>query len=118
MAIASINKIPHIITEIYATLEGIFFGYLLKGDIKNKKKSPLNANILLAPYKNILSAPFANNGSECSNLNKSTTNIKVNATLIRAIGIIIVFVLIIDFLPIKFATTAIKRKINKKKAIG
>ena len=117
VAIASINKMPHINTEINATL-GVSSFLFNNGDMKNKKNSPLKANTLLAPYKNILSAPFENNGRECSNLNKSITNMNVKAILISARGVIIVFVFIIDFLPIKFATTPINRKTNKKNEIG
>lgn len=54
----------------------------------------------------MLLAPLANKGRERSILNKSITNIKVNNKLINAIGTIIVFVFIIDFLPIMLAMTA------------
>lgn len=104
-------------TEVKAILEVSSFLFNI-GDIKNKKNNPLKANILLAPTKNILLAPFAKSGRECSNLNKSTTKINVNTILISVIGTIIVFVLIIDFFPRKLAKIPIKRKINKKNAIG
>ena len=103
--------------EIKVTLDVSSF-LLSKGDIKNKKNNPLNAKILLAPVKNILSAPFPNIGNGLSNLSKSITNINVRSTLIKTIGVIIVFDFIIDFFTSKFATTATNKNIIIIKATG
>ena len=69
------------------------------GEMKNKKNNPLNANMLLAPVKNMVDAPSAKIGRERSTLSKSATNIKVNNMLNREIGTIIVLVFIMDFFP-------------------
>ena len=101
---------PHIKVEEYAIF-GISSFLFSNGEMKNKKNNPLNANMLLAPVKNMVDAPSAKIGRERSTLSKSATNIKVNNMLNRAIGTIIVLVFIMDFFPIKFATT----KTNKKR---
>ena len=86
--------------------------------MKNKKNNPLNAKILLAPVKKILSAPFPNIGKERSALNKSITKIDVRSILSKAIGTSIVFVFMMDFLLIKFATTQTNKNKNTIKVIG
>ena len=95
-----------------ATLDEFSFWFNI-GEIKNKKNNPLKANILLAPVRKILSAPFPRIGSGRSILNKSITNIDVTKILNNAIGRIIVLVFIIDLEPNRFATTAT----NKSKKI-
>ena len=115
--IDNIKNNPQINIDVKVTFEVSSFLFN-KGETKNKKNKPLNANILLAPERNKLLTPLPNIGRERSNFNKSITNIKVNNMLNKAIGTIIVFDLIIDFPPIKFATTPINK--NKKiiNAIG
>ena len=103
------KNIPHIKVEMYATFDKSSFLFN-NGEIKNKKNSPLNAKILLAPVKKIVDAPSAKIGRERSTLSKFATKINVNNMLNRAIGTIMVLVFIIDFLPIKFATTTVNRK--------
>lgn len=117
VAIDNIKNIPQIKTDHKVTLDMSSFLFSI-GDIKNRKKSPLKAKILLAPLRNILSNPLLNIGKERSILSISATNIKVKRMLNRAIGTIIAFVFIIDFFPIMLATTPINK--NKKiiKEIG
>ena len=117
VAMDNIKNIPQIKTEHKVTLDMSSFLFSI-GDMKNRKKSPLKAKILLAPLRKILSKPLSNIGKERSILSMSATNIKVKRMLNRAIGTIIAFVFIIDFFPIMLATTPINK--NKKiiKEIG
>ena len=91
---------------------------IMGNEMKNKKKRPLKAKMLLAPERKILSNPLSKIGKERSIRSISATNIKVKRILNKAIGNIIVFVFIIDFLPIIFATTPINKKRNSIKEIG
>ena len=111
------KNIPQISVDEKATL-GIFSFLSNKGEMKNKKNSPLNAKTLLAPVINIFFAPLAKIGSESSTLNKSATNTNVNRMLKSAIGTIIVLTLLIDLLPIKLATTTMNRNIKIINDIG
>ena len=114
MIIDKSSKIPHINIDENVTFPKFSF-LLSNGERKNKKKSPLKANRLLAPAKNILSAPSPKIGIARSNLSKSKTNIEVKKMLINAIGTMIVFDFIIDFFPIILAITATNKKININK---
>ena len=116
-SIDKIKNIPHINVEEKATFEISSF-LSNKGEMKNKKKSPLNAKILLAPVINIVLAPSAKIGRESSILNKLATNTNVNKMLKSATGTTIVFTLIIDFLPIKLATTTTNKNIKIINDIG
>ena len=115
--IESIKNIPQIRLEINATLVVSSFLFSI-GEIKKRKNKPLNAKILLAPARNTLSMPFPIIGRGFSILNKSITNMDVTKMLASAIGTIIVFDLIIDLLPNKFATTATNKSKNTIKEIG
>ena len=117
MVIDKIRKMPQMGTDHNVTLEVSSFLFNI-GEMKNKKNNPLKANILLAPVKKILSKPSAKIGKERSIFNISATKIKVNKILNNAIGTMMVFVLIIDFFPIIFATTPINKKKNRIKEIG
>ena len=80
VAIDNIKNIPQIKTDHKVTLDMSSFLFSI-GDIKNRKKSPLKAKILLAPLRNILSNPLLNIGKERSILSISATNINIKLEL-------------------------------------
>src|SRR5699024_12293797 len=75
--IDKIRNMPHIKVEEYAIF-GISSFLFSNGEMKNKKNNPLNANMLLAPVKNMVDAPSAKIGRERSTLSKSATNTNIN----------------------------------------